>query len=115
MTIFEHAKPRTKRLIVILFYNLVLSSNDQQIIYICQNGLMYLIDYCLVNPINLESLQLCLKILEKLVSFLVKRYVRSPNEVDPQAVLKNSIGGKLKNLTEHSDEFVRDIAAKIQE
>jgi uncharacterized membrane protein (UPF0127 family) len=76
---------------------------------------MYLIDYYLVNIISLESIQLCLKILEKLVIFLSKRYVKSINEIEPQAILKSSIGGKLKRLTEHSDGFVKDLAIKIQE
>jgi hypothetical protein len=59
---------------------------------------MYLIDYCLGNPINLESLKLCLKILEKLVVFLIKLYVRTPNEIEPQIILRSSIGGKLSSL-----------------
>jgi len=79
MTIFEQAKPSTKHLVIVVFYNLILSSSDEQIVYLCQNGLMYLIDYCLVQPINLESLQLCLKILEKLIIFVSKRYQPRPD------------------------------------
>lgn len=43
MTIFEQAKPSTKHLVVVVFYNLILSSSDEQIVYLCQYGLMYLI------------------------------------------------------------------------
>lgn len=53
MTIFEEAKPSTKHLVVVVFYNLILSSNDDQIVQLCQQGLMYLIEYCMVQPINL--------------------------------------------------------------
>lgn len=64
---------------VVVFYNLILSSSDEQIIYLCRHGLMYLIEYCMVQPINLESLQLSLKILEKLIIFISKRYQPQPD------------------------------------
>lgn len=63
MNLFQNSKASTQHLIVVVFYNLVLSSTSEQIINLCQNGLLQIISYCLINPINLESLQLVLKLL----------------------------------------------------
>lgn len=92
MSVFNLSiKNSVRHLVVVVFFNLILSSNDHQIIFMCQNGLMHIIDYYLQNLNEVESLQLSLKILEKLVIFITKRYVRSVDEADPREVLMISI------------------------
>ena len=97
-------------------YNTILVGERVQLIYLIENHLIDLVHYCIGNFFSMDCLHLCLKMCDKVLTFIEKikgEYTAEGLNQIFEFIKINDLYSKMVMLQGQRDEYVREEALKI--